>query len=584
MKHFFLRLVVVVPFGLMGCGSASNEVSDPCEEWSCANGGVCSVVSGQPRCDCVAGYVGELCDVNHDDCASDPCRNMGTCLDGVNRFQCMCAPGYQGDLCADEVDECAVAPCKNGASCIDRVAAFECVCTDGYAGPDCSQDIDDCASEPCLNDGECVDGVAEFDCECAPGFEGPTCETNSDDCIDVACENGGTCTDLVQAYQCDCVGGYEGEFCEIPPYWDLPTGYSQIHFADESTDSDGQTDSLNLTLPENSMSFTILTETASDEAYSGVVKLAHQTAILVKGYSTVWCVSCSNRVYASTDVATAQVPNSPDVNYKSKGKYALAAAQHTVSVYQGTFYKVPLTDTPMDVRVLVKHGVDEPDEGTLDLNLWFTEATGVSAADGPTHPRIVAMLTQLNEVLGAVGVTIGAVTYQDVSPELPQVVSSTLGKDSDLGLLFQSTAGSGPGTNIVFVGGIVKESLETPTTGIVLGIAGGIPGPPFVVDGSSHSGVAISWPDTNTDSDLLGNTAAHELGHYLGLFHSTEKETAGTTLSGMHDPISDTPEDDKSNLMWWASEGGITLSPGQGFVLLRHANVRLQSMTDSPSP
>ena len=136
----------------------------------------------------------------------------------------------------------------------------------------------------------------------------------------------------------------------------------------------------------------------------------------------------------------------------------------------------------------------------------------------------------------------------------------------------------------MFVDGIVKESLEKPTTGIVLGIAGGIPGPPFVVDGNSHSGVAISWPDTEAGSDLLGATAAHELGHYLGLFHSPEQAQEGTTLSGMHDPISDTPENDKTNLMWWASEGGVTLSPGQGFVLMRHPNVRIQQPDDKPLP
>ena len=30
-------------------------------------------------CDCVDGYEGDRCDVNHDDCLPNPCENGGSC-------------------------------------------------------------------------------------------------------------------------------------------------------------------------------------------------------------------------------------------------------------------------------------------------------------------------------------------------------------------------------------------------------------------------------------------------------------------------------------------------------------------------
>jgi hypothetical protein len=541
-------------------------------------------VDGEPHCECAPGYSGVLCERNTDDCADEPCQNGGHCVDGLDSYQCMCAPGFEGPACGAETDECEGVPCEHDGVCTDQVNGFECDCAPGYAGPTCSENIDDCADTPCANDGLCVDGVQSFVCECKPGFEGTSCDVNIDDCVEVVCENGGTCVDEPNGYHCNCINGYEGTYCEIDPVWLLPPGFSQVHFEDLPVDEEGQTSSLSMTLPEHSLSFTVLTSAAGADEYTGLIKLVHSKAILVKGYSSVLCVVCANRVYASVDVATALVPNSPEVTYKSQGSYSLAAAQHTVTVYEGAVYKIPVIDTPMDVRVLIKQWEGEPTKGILNLNLWFTEGTGVVAADAMSHPDIIAMLERLNELLAQTGISVGTVTPLDLPVDVPQSVTTTLGTDSDLGLLFQATAGAPSGVNVMFVESIVKENLEDGNTGIVLGIAGGIPGPPFVVDGSSHSGVAISWTDTGGNPDLLAATIAHELGHYLGLFHTTEQAKEGDPPGGSHDPIGDTEENDKTNLMWWASEGGAVLTEGQGFVLLRHPNVWLQSASEGDEP
>lgn len=71
---------------------------------------------------------------------------------------------------------------------------------------------------------------------------------------------------------------------------------------------------------------------------------------------------------------------------------------------------------------------------------------------------------------------------------------------------------------------------------LVSGITGGIPGP-VLLHGSSGSGVAVSVNQLSkpTGTRTIGAVLAHELGHYLGLLHTTG--IRGVDL----DPLEDTP-------------------------------------------
>src|SRR5438309_445465 len=65
-------------------------------------------------------------------------------------------------------------------------------------------------------------------------------------------------------------------------------------------------------------------------------------------------------------------------------------------------------------------------------------------------------------------------------------------------------------------------------------------------------------PTSALDTDGMGTTAAHEIGHYLGLYHTSERD------GSEHDPIDDTPEcaagdsacPDAANVMFWTGGGG----------------------------
>jgi len=114
--------------------------------------------------------------------------------------------------------------------------------------------------------------------------------------------------------------------------------------------------------------------------------------------------------------------------------------------------------------------------------------------------------------------------------------------------------------------------------GPLAGYALGLPGP-FDVDRPNAAVLVATAPFAspstgNIDLDGLAVTCAHEMGHYLGLYHTSERD------GSLHDPISDTPEctangssicPDADNIMFWT--GGAmrhALSEGQASVLRRH--------------
>jgi hypothetical protein len=134
------------------------------------------------------------------------------------------------------------------------------------------------------------------------------------------------------------------------------------------------------------------------------------------------------------------------------------------------------------------------------------------------------------------------------------------GRPKRLDELFRLSAGlDTPGLNIF----LIRDMSS------YIGIAGGIPGV-LGLHGTPRSGVALAIDQMGEldDGDLV---LLHELGHFLGLFHTTE--SSGTVL----DPLADTSEctsaEDKDgdselstdecwdegadNLMFWTGSGAL---------------------------
>lgn len=150
-----------------------------------------------------------------DPCQSQPCVNGSSCISAGSDYRCECLAGFHGDHCELNINDCEGNPCQNGGHCIDGIAQFTCECPQGFSGSNCQTNVNDCDDNPCQNNGICVDEVNGYRCECQEAFSGTHCEINIDDCMGVTCENGGLCIDLVGDFRCDCNDGFEGEYCEI---------------------------------------------------------------------------------------------------------------------------------------------------------------------------------------------------------------------------------------------------------------------------------------------------------------------------------------------------------------------------------
>jgi hypothetical protein len=235
--------------------------------------------------------------------------------------------------------------------------------------------------------------------------------------------------------------------------------------------------------------------------------------------------------------------------------------------------------TTRDERIEVVVAARAPSASVLDLNVFYVGG-GTSLSEGGFRPgdqHVAGMLSSLDRRYREIGLSLGNIREYEVVGALREELSvldvphrevdgrHIEGRPERLDELFSLSAGiSEPGINVFLISDM----------GSYIGIAGGIPGV-LGVHGTARSGVALA-ADLLGDLDGADLVLMHEIGHFLGLFHTTE--SSGTVL----DPLSDTPvcpgtrdddrdhelasweceEDGADNLMFWTGAGTL-LSPQQ---------------------
>jgi hypothetical protein len=229
--------------------------------------------------------------------------------------------------------------------------------------------------------------------------------------------------------------------------------------------------------------------------------------------------------------------------------------------------------------------------GVLDLNVFYVGALDWTP-NGARGPALLAdALDVVDEIFAQADISIGVVRQIAVPGGLAMrgvafpdgdaaqgfgVLQVRRGVYMELPSLFRLSAGAGnSAVNLFFVRDIEPRNAD----GEPEAEAGGIPGP-LGMHGTGGSGIAIATDMMAGDPMRLGRTLAHEIAHYLGLFHTSEAD--GSVFDALADTaecrsdrdvdrdglsVADCEDAGADNLMFWALTTGTKLSATQQSVL-----------------
>jgi hypothetical protein len=203
-----------------------------------------------------------------------------------------------------------------------------------------------------------------------------------------------------------------------------------------------------------------------------------------------------------------------------------------------------------DVSVVTRGPAPLP--GTADLAFYVVSESIPalkSAAAAATDPAVARMVTSMRAIYARAGICIGNVTFYDV-PAWAKARYSSIdsSKTNPCDPLDQMFTISKPGVNELNI--FLVDDITQPSGsggGQIVGIDGTIPGPSSF-GGTVHSGAVVNASDISFQfsscgagldvihcgADEVAYIAAHEGGHWMGLYHPTE------ATGDFFDPIADT--------------------------------------------
>lgn len=280
---------------------------------------------------------------------------------------------------------------------------------------------------------------------------------------------------------------------------------------------------------------------------------------------------------------------------------ATPSSSFPLTVYLGSRRDVPHVEAGYTLSlqseaagdVVVTSLSGTPNSTRLDLNLFYVTRTwGPGGTRGPD--ALAAALATVDDIFAQADIFVGEVRQRRVPQALVErgntfnepgspgsgfdPLERRFGVWAELPALFRLSAAADNAAVNVFL----LDRIDSVESGGVRGLAGGTPGP-WGMHGTGASGVAVAIDGLTSRPEALGRALAHELAHYLGLFHTSEHD--GTVLDPLGDTAACTLEDDRDgdgrldanecaahgadNLMFWADAGGTALSEEQALILRR---------------
>lgn len=329
-----------------------------------------------------------------------------------------------------------------------------------------------------------------------------------------------------------------------------------------SIDGSGRTTLLSVSVPADAISL-YLEGSASGGFFQNVIGLYSLTGPGGKVYENT--SSTGDYVWLSGfDVFSTQVPNTDQPNLQ------LVPGGGTYS------FRLKLLSgmaNSMHVRAIVERR-DPGSEGigTLPLNVYLADGLDVKASTASGDSRLQSVLTRVDAILSQQGMRLGDVDYYDVTdPDFDRITTESEFFD----LLETSSMAAETRLNLYFV--------ELALGGGVVGVSSTICGPRM--NGTPLSGVMSVYDGYS--STTIGLIAAHEIGHFLGLYHTAEDD-------GSHDFIVDTAECPATGsnttcpvpgggyLLHWQAVGGTDITDGQGLVLRGHPHLEVTEGRSAP--
>lgn len=570
--------------GVGGCGHTG--IGDPCQQASdCPSGlclgpaegfpgGYCSADCSMQACD--SGPVATRCQPLGD---SGPvvclrgCATDSDCRSGTQCYEGSCQPRCQKD------DDCQ----SDGYQCSDGLCVAR---PGGQAGDSCGSDSE-CSSQACLA-GHCVRSCRrESSCE-----DGETCALDRTAtrvrglCVtersasqpplgscdsDADCQHGsclmGSCL-LLCVHPHDCATpGAERSCSELPaPLTKLPLSKwpfmrtclpANQNFSVTIKNPIGvQT----LLVPATARSV-MMVLSAPDYDQTSTVGLSFVNDAAGNQLFGLWSPADQNGYFKNPIRHMPNLGSSTFLLSSSPHHIPVRTAPYTLSVFGSSGTGASLTPP---LTAIYKLFSQQLTSGRMPLRIHVTDLSGLPAdctyrtMTAATAPSVLApMVQKLREIYAqsTVQVVFDPITYID-SPAGTSVDASS---STSLGtVLAEAAKQTGGGLDLVMIRSITPNG--------VLGIAGGIPGAPGL-KGNPRTGAVMSMgflcmTGTGYGLPQLAQTAAHELGHTLGLSHNRES-------NGITDPLGDginpseSSTQDTGNLMYWAA----TTMPGQSLTV-----------------